>query len=335
MTPDALEAALRAIGPVRYHDLHPFHGLLHDGKLNKGQVQAWALNRFVYQSAIPRKDASLIARCEDRELRREWLHRITDHDGSATSMGGIERWLILTEGLGLDRDYVISQEGALPATKFAVEAYVRFVRERPLVEAVASSLTELFAPSLHKRRIAGMLANYSFIDEKVVAYFRRRLDQAPRDAQFALDYVKRNARTVEEQRGALAALEVQDRCIVGAARCPASRLCRRRNPSRGLPAGLKAMDELKEIHAQSRPHLPRGVRLKRDEARGRWTLLAPERIFEVDDTAATVLELCDGERDLAGIVAVLAARYTAPPAVIEKDVVAMLADLKAKRVLET
>jgi pyrroloquinoline quinone biosynthesis protein D len=95
------------------------------------------------------------------------------------------------------------------------------------------------------------------------------------------------------------------------------------------------MDELKEIHAQSRPHLPRGVRLKRDEARRRWTLLAPERIFEIDDTAATVLELCDGERDLSGIVAELAARYAAPPAVIEKDVVAMLADLKAKRVLET
>ena len=335
MTPEALEEALRAIGPVRYHDLHPFHGLLHDGKLNKGQVQAWALNRFVYQSAIPRKDASLIARCEDRELRREWVHRITDHDGVGEEQGGIDRWLILTDGLGLDRDYVISQEGALPATKFAVEAYVRFVREKPLVEAVASSLTELFAPSLHKRRIAGMLANYSFIDEKVVAYFRRRLDQAPKDAQFALDYVKRNARTVEEQRGALAALEVQDRCIVGAARRPASRLCRRRDPSRGLQAGLKAMDEAKEIHAQSRPHLPRGVRLKRDEARGRWTLLAPERIFEIDDTAATVLELCDGERDLGAIVAELAARYTAPPAVIEKDVVAMLADLKAKRVLET
>ena len=206
MSPEALEAALRAIGPVRYHDLHPFHGLLHDGKLNKGQVQAWALNRFVYQAAIPRKDASLIGRCEDRELRREWLHRVMDHDGFGDDKGGIERWLILTDGLGLDRDYVISQEGALPATKFAVEAYVRFVREKPLVEAVASSLTELFAPSIHKRRIAGMLANYSFIDENVIAYFRRRLDQAPKDADFALQYVKRNARTVEEQRGALAAL---------------------------------------------------------------------------------------------------------------------------------
>jgi pyrroloquinoline-quinone synthase len=207
MSPEALEAALRAIGPERYHDLHPFHGLLHDGKLAKGQVQAWALNRYVYQAAIPMKDASLIGRCEDRELRREWLHRVADHDGFGEDKGGIERWLILTDGLGLDRDYVVSQEGALPATKFAVQAYVRFVRERPLIEAVASSLTELFAPSIHKRRIAGMLANYSFIDEKVVAYFRRRLDQAPRDAGFALDYVKRNARTVEEQQGALAALK--------------------------------------------------------------------------------------------------------------------------------
>ena len=239
MSPEALEAALRAIGPERYHDLHPFHGLLHDGKLTKGQVQAWALNRYVYQAAIPMKDASLIGRCEDRELRREWLHRIADHDGSGEDKGGIERWLILTDGLGLDRDYVISQEGALPATKFAVQAYVRFVRERPLVEAVASSLTELFAPSLHKRRIAGMLANYSFIDEKVVAYFRRRLDQAPRDAEFALDYVKRNARTVEEQQGALAALKFKTDVLVGAARRAASRLCDRGDPARRLPARLR------------------------------------------------------------------------------------------------
>ena len=206
LSPEGLESALRAIGPQRYHDLHPFHDLLHDGKLSKGQVQAWALNRFVYQAAIPRKDASLISRCEDRELRREWLHRITDHDGTGEDPGGIERWLLLTDGLGLDRDYVISQKGALPATKFAVEAYVRFVRERTLLEAVASSLTELFAPSLHRRRIAGMLANYPFIDEKVVAYFRRRLDQAPKDVSFALEYVKHHALTPEQQQAAIAAL---------------------------------------------------------------------------------------------------------------------------------
>ena len=208
---------------------------------------------------------------------------------------------------------------------------MHFVREKPLVEAVASSLTELFAPSIHRRRIDGMLANYDFIDEKVVAYFRRRLDQAPKDADFALEYVKRNARTVEQQKGVIAALEVQDRRAVGAARRAASRLCLRRDPARRVPAGVIAMT----IDVTSRPRLPRGVKLRRDEVRGRWTLLAPERIFEVDATAAAVLQLCDGERDLAAIVADLAARYNAPAAVIEKDVVAMLGDLEAKRVLET
>ena len=206
LTPEGLEAALRQVGATRYHNLHPFHKLLHSGKLNRDQVRAWALNRYCYQSAIPRKDAALMARCEDRELRREWLHRITDHDGYGEDSGGIERWLVLTDGLGLDRDYVISKEGALPATKFAVEAYVRFVAEHSLLEAVASSLTELFAPGIHAERISGMLTNYDFINETVVAYFRRRLDQAPKDADFALDYVKENARTAAQQKAVIRAL---------------------------------------------------------------------------------------------------------------------------------
>jgi pyrroloquinoline-quinone synthase len=206
MTPDELEAALRKVGAERYHNLHPFHHLLHGGKLNKGQVQAWALNRYCYQSAIPRKDAALMSRCDDRDLRREWIHRITDHDGTGEDSGGIERWLVLTDGLGLDRDYVVSKRGALPATKFAVEAYVHFTRDKPLLEAVASSLTELFAPGIHTERISGMLENYDFIDEKVIAYFRRRLDQAPKDADFALDYVKKNARTPDQQEAVIAAL---------------------------------------------------------------------------------------------------------------------------------
>lgn len=199
MTPDELEQQIRAVGAERYHDKHPFHRLLHSGKLNKGQVQAWALNRYCYQAAVPRKDAALMSRTTDRELRREWIHRILDHDGSGDEEGGIERWLVLTDGLGLDREYVTSMAGALPATRFAVEAYVAFVRERSLVEAVASSLTEMFAPSIHRERIAGMLKNYDFIDESVMAYFRRRLNQATRDADFALDYVKRHATTRELQ----------------------------------------------------------------------------------------------------------------------------------------
>jgi pyrroloquinoline-quinone synthase len=206
MSIDELDAAIRAVGAERYHDKHPFHKLLHGGKLNKGQVQAWALNRYCYQSAVPRKDAALISRVHDRELRREWLHRIHDHDGLAEEPGGIERWLVLTDGLGLSRDYVTSMAGALPATRFAVEAYVRFVVEQPLVVAVASSLTELFAPKIHRERISGMLENYDFIDDKVMAYFKRRLDQAPRDADFALDYVKRHALTRDMQEACVDAV---------------------------------------------------------------------------------------------------------------------------------
>ena len=206
MSPEELEQELRAIGAERYHDKHPFHKLLHGGKLNKGQVQAWALNRYCYQSAVPRKDAALMSRCHDRQLRRDWIHRIMDHDGFGEEEGGIERWLVLTDGLGLDRDYVISRKGALPETIFAVESYVNFVREKTLVEAVASSLTELFAPKIHKERISGMLENYDFIDDKVMAYFKRRLTQAPDDAAFALEYVKRKARTPEAQNAALDAL---------------------------------------------------------------------------------------------------------------------------------
>jgi len=199
MAPAELEAAIRAVGAERYHDKHPFHHLLHGGKLAKGQVQAWALNRFCYQSAVPRKDAALMSRAFDRELRREWIHRILDHDGSGGEEGGIERWLVLTDALGLDRAYVVSMEGALPATRFAVEAYVTFVRERTLLEAVASSLTELFAPSIHRERLIGMLENYDFIAERAMQYFRRRLDQANRDAEFALEFVKARAKTVATQ----------------------------------------------------------------------------------------------------------------------------------------
>jgi pyrroloquinoline-quinone synthase len=213
LSPQGLETALRAIGAERYHDKHPFHALLHHGKLNKGQVQAWALNRYCYQAAVPRKDAALLSRTHDIKLRREWRHRIEDHDGGGRSNegggneeGGIERWLVLTTGLGLDPDYVVSTKGALPATRFAVEAYVRFVREETLLEAVASSLTELFAPKIHQERISGMLENYEFITDDVMRYFKRRLGQATEDADFALAYVTQHAKTAEQQAAVLDAL---------------------------------------------------------------------------------------------------------------------------------
>ncbi len=206
MTPDQLEAALRAIGRERYHDRHPFHALLHGGKLDRGQVQAWALNRYYYQSRIPLKDSALMSRAEDPALRREWRQRVVDHDGEQEGEGGIARWLHLTDALGLDRAAVIDGRGILPATRFAVDAYVRFVRDRTLLEAVASSLTELFAPAIIGNRVAGMLANYDFVSREALAYFDKRLTQAPRDSDFALDYVKREARRPDQQQDVMNAL---------------------------------------------------------------------------------------------------------------------------------
>jgi coenzyme PQQ biosynthesis protein C len=207
LTPAELEARLRDIGARRYHRLHPFHRLLHGGKCSKGQVQAWALNRYYYQAMIPIKDASLIARCPDSDIRREWRSRLVDHDGESPGTGGIARWLKLTDGLGLDRTYVTSLEGLLPATRFAVEAYVHFVAEETLLEAIASSLTELFSPVIIGERIEGMLKGYEFITADTLAYFSARPPQAQRDSEFALDYVKINARAPEQQALALKALE--------------------------------------------------------------------------------------------------------------------------------
>jgi pyrroloquinoline-quinone synthase len=206
LNPDRLEAMLRGIGARRYHNLHPFHKLLHGGELTKSQVQAWALNRFYYQSMIPRKDCALMSKMESRELRLEWRHRYFDHDGMGEDNGGIERWLRLTDALGLPRDYVASTAGILPGTRFAVDAYLHFVRDRSVLEGIASSLTELFAPGIHSERISGMLANYSFIDDSMMGYFRKRLTQAPRDVQFALTYVKAKAKTQEAQQAVVDAL---------------------------------------------------------------------------------------------------------------------------------
>jgi pyrroloquinoline-quinone synthase len=209
LTPVELEDALRQIGAERYHSLHPFHKLMYQGKLTRGQLQAWALNRYYYQARIPVKDATLIARLPTSELRRAWRRRLHDHDGDEPNTGGIARWLQLTDGLGLDREYVISTAGLLPITRFAVDAYVELVRDRSVLEAIGSCLTELFSPTIIAERVGGMLANYNFINAETLGYFTPRLDQAPMDAEFALEYVKANARTPEQQAAVLAVLRTK------------------------------------------------------------------------------------------------------------------------------
>ncbi len=200
------EARLRRVGVERYHDKHRFHDRLHGGACTMDEVQAWVINRWQYQCSIPMKDAAFLSRCPDPDLRRIWRSRIEDHDGGTEDGGGIRRWLRLAEGVGLDPAYVASGRGVMPATRFIVDAYIRFVRDEPLIAAMASSLTEMFAPAIHTQRISGLLEHYDFADPDTIAYFRHRLNEAPKDVRFTLDWVLTHAVTRTEQEAAIAAL---------------------------------------------------------------------------------------------------------------------------------
>ena len=202
---DEFVAALREHSR-RYHDQHPFHRRMNEGELGPEQIRCWVANRFAYQAAIPRKDAAILANCPDREVRRRWLRRIVDHDGTADGEGGIEAWLRLGEAVGLTRGEMEDQRHVVPGVRFAVDAYVTFARTRPWVEAVASSLTELFAPDLMAERLAAFERHYTWIDPQGLTYFRARLTQAPRDSAHALEVVTEHCRTPEQQAAALAAL---------------------------------------------------------------------------------------------------------------------------------
>ncbi|AXS42815.1 pyrroloquinoline quinone biosynthesis protein PqqC [Breoghania sp. L-A4] len=208
LSPAELEEVLRTAGFERYHIHHPFHRLMNAGELTKVQMQAWALNRYCYQAAIPKKDAIILSRSEDPEFRREWRKRIIDHDGEENGEkdGGIRRWLKLAEGLGLDTGMVQSRRFALPATRFAVGAYIDLVSQGSLLTAVASSLTELFSPVAIGERVPAMLARYDYITEDTLSYFTPRLHQAPRDAEHALSLVTRWADTPDKQADAVDAL---------------------------------------------------------------------------------------------------------------------------------
>jgi pyrroloquinoline-quinone synthase len=190
----------------RYHDQHPFHVRMNGGRLSRRQIQGWVANRFYYQENIPRKDAAILSNCPDHEVRRRWIRRIVDHDGTAPGEGGIEAWLRLGEAAGLSREEITDHRHLVPGVRFAVDAYVNFTRTRPWVEAVASSLTELFAPDLMRKRIAAFPEHYTWIRPEALDYFRSRLVQAPRDSQQGLRLVQRYCTTVDTQQRAFEAL---------------------------------------------------------------------------------------------------------------------------------
>jgi pyrroloquinoline-quinone synthase len=204
-TPDEFVGVLREQG-ARYHDLHPFHRRMNDGELSREELQRWVANRYYYQVCIPIKDAAILSNCRERDVRREWIQRILDHDGEAAGGGGIESWLRLGEALGVDRDEMQNERLVLPDVRYAMDAYVTFCRTKPWVEAVAASLTELFGPTAIKVRLEGMEKHYPWIDPDGLDYFRARLHQAPRDAEYALGLVVDRCRTATDQRRAVAAL---------------------------------------------------------------------------------------------------------------------------------
>jgi len=191
----------------RYHHLHPFNQRMHRGELSREELQLWVANRFYYQINIPVKDALILANCPEREVRQQWIQRIIDHDGRPGEEGGIEAWLRLAEAMGVARTELVAQRRLLPGVRFAVDAYVQFCRSQPWLEAVAASLTELFAPLIVKERLAAMLSHYRWVDPAGLQYFRSRLHQAPRDAEYALALVTERLRSPHEQARAAAALE--------------------------------------------------------------------------------------------------------------------------------
>ena len=205
---DGLRAQLRGVGEERYHHQHPFHLMMHEGRLSRGQLQAWALNRYYYQSIIPIKDSIILSRGPDPMFRRAWRKRVVDHDGDAHSDGGIKRWLKLAEATGLDAEQVRVGTGILPATRFAVNEYLNIVRSRSLLEAVASSLTEMFSKKLITLRVDRLRQHYPWLSGGL-DYFSGRMTQAPEDAEFALAWVVKHARTRAEQDAAHNALRAK------------------------------------------------------------------------------------------------------------------------------
>lgn len=200
------EAQLRARG-AGYHIHHPFNVRMNSGQLSAEQVRGWVANRFYYQVNIPQKDGAIIANCPDRETRRKWVRRILDHDGWDGNEGGIEAWVRLGAAAGIDPAALWSQRLVVPGVRFAVDAYVNFARQAPWQEAVCSSLTEMFAPQIHKDRLANWPAHYGWIDPEGLQYFRSRISLAERDVEHGLQVTLDHFTTRAQQERALDILQ--------------------------------------------------------------------------------------------------------------------------------
>jgi len=306
---------------------------MHDGKLTRGQLQAWVLNRYYYQSRIPIKDAIILSRSDDPGFRRAWRKRVLDHDGDQDPEGGIERWLRLARALGLPRERVVACKEVLPGVRYAVDAYIDLVKNRPLLEAVASSLTELFSRDLITLRLDALHRHYPWLSGGL-DYFEARVDQAPADAEFAFQFVAEHAHTRAEQEKAVEAL--REKCEILWAQLDSIYYSYVQPgwppPGAFHPDGNPGGEPM-TLENTSRPRLAAGCRWMGDgESR---MVVFPEGALRLQDTARAVLERCDGSRTFEQIVEELATAYNAAdPLKIRQDAVTFLERLQQKRLVD-
>jgi pyrroloquinoline-quinone synthase len=298
------EARLRGTLEERYHHLHPFNRRMHEGRLSPAEIRTWVRNRYYYQTRIPIKDGLILAKASDPRFRRGWIRRIRDHDGEAPGKGGLEQWLALAEAVGEDRAEVESLARVLPGVRRACDAYVALVRDRDLLEAVASSLTELWAGALMGQRIADWEKHYRWVKPEGLAYFRSRTRQAPVDAQEGLAFVLDAASTPDDQARCVAALETKCRIL------------------------WSLLDAVEAAHA--RPRLAPAAMLRREA--GETLVVLPERAVRIDPSGSEILARCDGVKSAEAIAAELRLAHPEAPGV-EADVHDFLAEMERVGVL--
>ena len=300
-------------GRVRYHDRHPFHVLMHEGRLTKTQLRQWVLNRYYYQTRIPIKDALILSKSDDPAFRRMWLRRIQDHDGRREGEGGLASWLKLARGVGLDPDEVRSCRSVLPGVRRACDSYVEFVRQATLLEAVASSLTELFAPTLMATRLQAWRRHYPWVGSEALGYFRRRVSRASLDSRQAIDFVVGHAATYE----------LQDKCVRAVI-----------TKTDILRQMLDCIEAAYGRGLSGRPRLSSKARVRVDRRTGRSMLLYPEAGLDLNHTAADIMRMCTGEHTVNDIAQRMACLYkNVPSADIERDVRTFLHTLEGRGLL--
>ncbi|MBS0287514.1 MAG: pyrroloquinoline-quinone synthase PqqC [Proteobacteria bacterium] len=291
----------------RYHIHHPFQKAMNEGKLNQSQIKGWVANRFYYQITIPKKDAAILANCDDRLFRQQWIQRIIDHDGTNKEDGGIQAWLRLATACGLSRDETLSLKHVLPGVKFAVDAYYQFAKQAPWQEAAGSCLTELFAPQIHQDRLKSWPIHYPWIDQEGLTYFKSRIKQANQDVEHALAFTLDYCDTKEKQLRAINILHFK------------------------LDILWSILDTISIYHGfalQPKVKIAPRFKFQWEETQKSFVLLYPEGMIQLNESSSEILKLCDGSKSQDDIISILEKKFD--NAEIKQDIIEFLEQAHAK-----